>query len=204
MKGYVKAVVVFLFVASLALQAGAQGTKKAPTPPQPPPLPKEMKVVVIDTATEEPPPRMELIDDFTLPPISFDTTASPDDAFTHDILRLLEVTNAIKIGTSMADNMQEMAQANDEMKEFYSRFMEDMRTGTMRRWMERIYTREYRKRFSHADIQELLRFYDSPVGKKIVDQTVDLLPGVMQQGRKMGEYMGMKIYMEMLNGKKGN
>lgn len=213
MKRAIQVVLVFFLTALLAMQATAQvkkdskgavkkdETQKPPAPPQPPPPPEEWKEVRIDTLSGPPSFRE---DPALLAPVNFDTTAAPDDELTHNIVKLLDMTHAIKMGTEVAGNIPVAENGDANMKAFYARFIEDMRTGTLRRWMERAYVREYRKRFTNDEVLELIRFYDTPVGRKLVSQTLDMLPEVMEQGKRMGMYRGMALYMEIMEEKKNN
>lgn len=205
MKTGMKAALVCLLAILLVAQVNGQVKKKNDKPPvkkeeilEPPPRSEELQP--FDTSKA----KFDVVKDYTeelLLSVDFDTTAAPDDAFTRDILTLLDATNAINMGLTFAENMPREYEGNEDMKEFYRRFIQDMRNGTFRRWQERVYVKEYRKRFTPQDIQELIRFYQSPLGKKLVGQTTELLPGVMEQGGKIGKYIGMKIYMEVLKDK---
>lgn len=209
MKQYIK---ILLFCASFGLflveasgQAKpAKSTKKVKTKEELPPEPPSQEQLIetridIDTSS-----RGRIVSDepvsMDLPPLNFDTTGVPDDQFSKDILRLLEVTNAIDMGMQFGNALA--GEKDESMKEFYTRFFKDMKEGTTRRWMNRLYIRTYRQRYTHEEVLEIIKFYETPVGKKLITQTTDILPGIVEQGKRMGAYQGMKIYMEMMKEKR--
>lgn len=208
MKPYLRILLFFVFLGLLYVEVSGQAKparttkkEKAKEEIEPPPQVEELKEVRIDTSSGQGERRIvrDSPVEMPMPEVNFDTTTVPDDAFTRDILKLLEVTNGINIGTQLATAMTDEKDAS--MKEFYTRFMKDMKEGTTRRWMERIYVRAYRKRFTHEEIKELIGFYEGPLGKKLISQTAEMLPGIMEEGKRMGAYQGMKIYMEMMKEK---
>jgi hypothetical protein len=166
----------------------------------PPPPPPGVEMRPADTSDIN----AELRKSMPVPQVDFDTTAVPNDDFTKDILRLLTVTNALNLGILFAENMPKEYENNPTMKMLYARLIEDMRSGTSRRWFERVYVREYRKLYTAEDIKELLKFYDSPLGRKVVRTTFEMLPGITTQGKYIGAYMGAKLFMDMMSQQPGN
>ncbi|MEO8404193.1 MAG: DUF2059 domain-containing protein [Chitinophagaceae bacterium] len=213
MKKILKIVLLFTLAFLLFLKVDAQTTKaktktttqtkkeevEPPPPPAPPPPGMEMREATPDEIEAQKKADEELMN----PKIDFDTTAAPDDIFTKNVMRLLEVTQAITMGTNIAQNMPQSDQS-EMMKEFYARFIKDMQEGTARRWLERIYVRAYRARFTNEEIEGLIKFYDTPLGKKVVKENIEMLPGVMSEGKKLGSYIGIKIYSQLLEEQKKN
>lgn len=217
MNKHLKVLLLVVLAVSLLSQANGQATSqktstKSQAPENPPPAAKKAedgKRVKVQEEEEMPPPpptRQELAPDSASlfgnvpkPMVDFDTTAVPDDAFTKDILKMMTVTNALNLGLTFADQMnKEDVENNPMLKEFYTRLMNDMRSGTSRRWLERIYVREYRKIYTPEEIQELLKFYDSPIGRKLVRVTHEMLPGVMSQGKQIGQYIASVLIFQMM------
>jgi hypothetical protein len=228
MKKHLKVLLVFIIACSLFSQVSAQVNKPKETPKktttkQKPPAPKKKQESVIvqdEEVVEEPPPPpppgQEWLTDSTSVEMSpaldsnilkslpqpmkdFDTTAVTNDPFTKDILQLLNVTNALGLGLTMAEGLKsEEIESNPMLKAFYAKLIEDMRSGTARRWFERTFVREYRKFFTHEDIKGLLAFYETSLGRKVVRSTHEMLPGCMDAGRKIGAYIGFIMMMEMM------
>lgn len=216
MKQYLRFFLLSAVAICLVIQVSAQDTKnkKARTkkaeqveqPPEPPPPPQEfhkdkIEMVAIDTTIEKEEDGPGAIPGMPVPQVDFDTSVVVMDAFSKDILKLLDVTNAINLGGLMAENMPKDYENNEMMKELYTRLIKDMKEGAARRWLERAYIREYKKKFTQAEIIELVKFYESPIGKKLVKNTFDMLPGLMNQGKNIGAYRGVELYMEMMGEK---
>jgi hypothetical protein len=53
----------------------------------------------------------------------------------------------------------------------------------------------YDKHFSHDDIKKLIQFYESPIGKKLLDVT----PLLTQESYRIGEEWGEKLALDILN-----
>ena len=45
----------------------------------------------------------------------------------------------------------------------------------------------YGKHFTHSEIKEILKFYDSPVGRKVVSKAPIIALGTIQAGKKLAE-----------------
>lgn len=213
-----RVLLIFMIAGSLLTQVNAQNKpkeapKKTTTKPKttdirsedsPPPRQEEMTAT--DTAAVAiPGSDYPALDSATMfrsvpkPMVDFDTTAVVDDEFTRDIMKMLKVTNALDLGFTFAENLKsEEVESNPMLKEFYARFMADLKAGTTRRWFERTFVREYRKTFTHQEIKDLLAFYDTPLGRKVVRSSHEMLPSCMEQGKKIGGYMGAKMFYEMI------
>jgi hypothetical protein len=212
MKQYFRTILFLIISALILVQANGQvkTNKKKKVEKveeiEPPPPQEELKVVEIDMAgadTIRTQPKEGIYPGVPVPQVDFDTTAVPNDSFTKDILRLLTVTNAINLGVLFANNMPKEYENNEQLKELYKRLIKDVESGVARRWVERAYVREYRNRFTPQDITELINFYESPIGKKLISVTYDLLPGVMNQGKNIGAYRGTQLYVEMMKENSG-
>jgi hypothetical protein len=90
--------------------------------------------------------------------------------------RILEVTDAERLNTLMIEQMQQMQLSHmpqlapyaDIMKEFFAEHMswEKVRPETMRLYMEI---------FTTAELEELAAFYKSPLGKKLLTKSPEIV-----------------------------
>ncbi len=109
---------------------------------------------------------------------------------------LLEVTNSQQMVVQMLDalipQIKALAQDVPEKywQEFYSMF--DYKE------LIDILVPVYMKYYTNEDIKELLRFYNTPVGKKMVRITPDLNAETMEAGQKWGEALGIKIVNKLM------
>ena len=122
--------------------------------------------------------------------------ARPQDvspAFAKDILQLMEVTGALRVGHQMASSMIGQAfkamraadpnlppRAGDVIKEMIeAEFGKAFAPGGE---MANIFVTVYAKHFTQDDIRGLITFYESPLGKKVVET----LPDVAQESMTLG------------------
>lgn len=165
---------------------------------------------------EELPPRQEYLEEVEAPPapplpppapvIDFDTTASPNDAFTLKIKELLTVTSAVEADVQAAEQSLTLNMRGNETnpmaQAFKSRFMSEMRDGRMRRWLESTYIRNYRATFTPEDIDALIAFYKTPAGQTIIPKQAKLVTAVMGDAQKIGAYISQTIMLEVINEQK--
>ena len=149
-------------------------------------------------------PRVESIADTPIthaqPIIDFDTTASPDDAFTNDIKTLLKTVGALDADIKVAEQTLKASfdgQNNELITEFSTRFINELKGGRARRWLENLYIRTYRNAYTQKDVQDLIQFYGTPLGKKLVATTPSIMASVMTSSQKIGKYLGQQIIAEI-------
>jgi hypothetical protein len=128
----------------------------------------------------------------------------PDD-FRTDIQLMMEKTKALEIGTQFAALM--LNQINSVMyrngtvipdtilnileNETISLMYKEARKedGLMSRMVP-----IYAKYFTHEEIKELIRFYDTAIGKK----TIEVMPALMQEGMIVGQIWGQSLAPKIL------
>jgi len=112
-----------------------------------------------------------------------------------DISKLLEVMDAKSQATQMFDIMlPDMQKALPGVPaEFWSKF----KTGIKRAKFVEMLVPIYDKHFSHEDIKNLIEFYESPMGKKLVKVTPLLNKDSYQVGAKWGEELAKDITVEL-------
>lgn len=168
--------------------------------------PKKKATMVKDEEVMSPPPPKE---SFKSPsevdpadiPITFDTTAVPQDELTKEITHLLNITGAINLGKQFAQNLanvQKNSTANQLPQEFYDRMMQEFESGQTGKWFVNSIIRIYREHFTVEELKAITAFYETPVGKK----AISILPVAMQQcmkeGEKIGGYLGLKTYYQLV------
>jgi hypothetical protein len=103
------------------------------------------------------------------------------------IRQLMEITGAAKLGNQMMTNMiatykQSFPAATTE---FWDAFMKEADASQL---MDQIVP-VYAESFTDDDIQQLIAFYQSPVGRKMVDK----MPVIMQQSMQIGSEWGKQL-----------
>lgn len=158
------------------------------------------------TSAMETPPEIERLEDTkidvvtNISSINFDTSSSPDDGFTKDIVRLLTITGALENDAKLAEQSLNMSLGdndNEEIKEFKKRFLYEMKEGRARTWLTNLYIRTYRRLFTQAEIAELTVFYQTALGKKVTQNLPQLMQSILLESQKIGMYLGQKIMMEI-------
>jgi hypothetical protein len=127
------------------------------------------------------------------------------DEFRSDIKLMMEKTKALEIGTQFGAMM--LHQINSVMykngtvipdtilnvleNETISLMYEEAQKedGLMSRMVP-----IYAKYFTHEEIKELIRFYDTAIGKK----TIEVMPALMQEGMMIGQIWGQSLAPQIL------
>lgn len=103
------------------------------------------------------------------------------------INQLLEITGSGKIG------IQVMNQMINNFKKSYSKvseqFWEDLKKEIKAEDLEKIIIPIYDKYYTETDIDQLIAFYNSPIGKKMIAT----MPQVMQESMAAGQIWGKQI-----------
>jgi hypothetical protein len=110
-----------------------------------------------------------------------------------DIIKLLDITNtrlqAVQMFDLMLPNIEQMVP--DVPATFWDIFKSKLDIDGFVNLFIPIYDRH----FSHDDIKRLIQFYESPIGKKLLDVT----PSLTQESYRIGEEWGQNLALEVLN-----
>lgn len=104
---------------------------------------------------------------------------------------LLTLTGAAKIGMQVMDQMISMQKHNlpDVPEEFWTNFMASVDQNELLNLLIPIYTRH----FTVAEMKEVISFYKTPVGQKMVGK----MPVIAQESIQAGQQWGMKLGMKV-------
>ena len=113
-----------------------------------------------------------------------------------DILKLLRVTGTDKLADQMMDALipQFKQLIPDIPDQFWARFRGKMNTDDLLFACVPAYSKYY----SHDEIKQLLAFYESPLGKRLIEVTPLLTQDTMLVGQKWGEQLGTDIANELI------
>ena len=127
----------------------------------------------------------------------FDTTHAVQDSFTADILRLMKLTGALDIGIMMAKGLEDkkLSEQSPLMKEFYTRLYDEMEHGAVNRHLINYFVKTYRKYFTQEEINSLIAFYETDLGKKAIKVLPQLMQEAMNFGSTVGEYYWTKDHV---------
>ena len=140
-----------------------------------------------------------------IPPQSASGQAPVDPAFEKDIIRLMEVTGAQKLGEQMAasvvsaigdglrqNNPRIPARAVEILTEV-TREMVGKEFGSLMPRMVDAYSRV----LTHADVKQLLDFYATPLGRRLIEVTPLLQQAGSQAGREWAQGLQPKLKEEL-------
>ena len=109
-----------------------------------------------------------------------------------DIRKLLKITGSGELGTQvMAQMIGNMKKAMPQVPEkFWADFMKEVHTDELVDLIVPVYDRN----LTHDDIKELIKFYESPTGKKFVS----VLPKITQESMAVGEKWGRELAQRVM------
>ena len=116
----------------------------------------------------------------------------PETQKQRDIRKLLKITGSGELGqqvmNQMIGNMKKaMPQVPDK---FWADFMKEVHTDELVDLIVPVYDRN----LTQNDVTELIRFYESPTGKKFVS----VLPKITQESMGVGEKWGRDLAMKVM------
>ena len=113
-----------------------------------------------------------------------------------DILKLLRISGTDKLGDQMMDAMIPQFQQliPGIPKAFWDRFRVKMKIDDL------LYAcvPAYSKYYTHDEIKQLIVFYESPLGRRMVEVTPLLTQDTMAIGQVWGEKLGQEIVNELI------
>ena len=115
-----------------------------------------------------------------------------------DIFRLLEMTNTKELSIQIFDMMiPQIAQLAPNVPE---NFLDLMRQNLDIDDFVKLYAVIYDRHFSHEEIKDLITFYESPIGKRFIEETPGITRDSMAAGQEWGMRLGLKIMEELKKG----
>ena len=117
---------------------------------------------------------------------------APETQKQKDIRKLLKITGSGELGTQVMSQMiGNMKKAMPQVPEkFWSDFMKEVHTDELVDLIVPVYDRN----LTQNDVTELIRFYESPTGKKFVS----VLPKITQESMGVGEKWGRDLAMKVM------
>lgn len=104
-----------------------------------------------------------------------------------DIRKLMQMTGSANMGLQVMDNM--IAQFKKMMPQIPEDFWTDFRNEVNAKELTDLIVPIYARHFNHNDIKQLIAFYNTPIGKKLVA----LQPQIMQESMAAGQKWGAKV-----------
>jgi len=201
-----------LFLLAVSMNGMAQSKNKSKNKPAAdttkPAKPAEEVIKIGTLPDDEKPPEVEKLEETkintpppTLPPLpDIDTVPPPNDELTKEIKKLLQVTNAFTASkTLMTKILSTQRTSNTGLPdEFYARMLAAIENGQVIGYIENTVVKIYRQKFTLEDIKGVIKFYETPLGKKMAAENVNIMAASSSAGEKVGQYMAIKIIEGMI------
>lgn len=107
------------------------------------------------------------------------------------IREFIKVTGVDVVGLQAFNKMIDMYK--ETRKDIPSEFWDEFRKEVSAEDLVKLYAPIYSKYYSEADLDALLKFYESPVGKKMISTMPDLMKDSMEAGKEWGQKIGQKV-----------
>jgi hypothetical protein len=108
-----------------------------------------------------------------------------------DVRKLLELSGAAKLGVQVMDQMlTQMRRLHPDVPpDFWDAFKKEANADELTNLVVPIYANH----FTDDEIKELIKFYESPIGQKLVREQPPMMRESMQVGQQWGFQLGQKI-----------
>jgi hypothetical protein len=197
-----------LFLLAVSVNGIAQSKNRSKNKPaadstKPAKHAEEEEIKIGTLPDDEKPPEVEKLEDTKigrtpppLPPLpEIDTIPAPNDELTKEIKKMIVVTNGM--GTSetlMKGALESQRKSNTSLAdEFYVRMLQAVENGQISGYITNVIVKIYRQKFTVEEIREIIKFYDSPIGKKMAAESAPIANAARIEGEKVGQYMAIKI-----------
>jgi hypothetical protein len=115
-----------------------------------------------------------------------------------DITRLVEIMNMKSLAVQIFDMLiPQLAQLVPSVPQnVWDLFREKIDIDDFIKLHVAIYDRH----FTHEEIKELIRFYESPIGRRVIEETPAMTEESMIAGQQWGMKLGQQIMMDLKKG----
>lgn len=107
------------------------------------------------------------------------------------IRELLRVTGSSKIAVQVMDQILDSFRKT--MPDVPAAFWDELRSQVRPEDLEAMIVPIYAKHYDDGDIQAMLDFYDSPVGRKMLSETPGVVSESMEAGKKWGADLARRV-----------
>ena len=114
---------------------------------------------------------------------------------TEKVRQLLELMGSGKLAEQVASQMITLFQNayTDVDKQFWDEFSKEMKTAELLELIVPIYEKYY----TEEEVEQLVTFYKTPLGKKVTESLPMITQESMEAGRMWGEGIGMKVVQRL-------
>jgi len=118
-----------------------------------------------------------------------------EDVKTKHIRQLMVVMGSDKLGTQVMSTMISSFKKNYPNVDaaFWDEFQKEAKTDELINMMVPVYA----KHFTDQDIQQLIAFYSTPIGKKYVENQPEIMQESFQIGMQWGQKIGERVQQKL-------
>lgn len=120
-----------------------------------------------------------------------DESSAVDEAFRADILKMLKLTGADKLGEQVFRHMMESLKplAPNVPEEFWTQIDQELNMNEMIDLLIPVYA----KHLTHEDVQAAIAFYETPAGKNLIAAQPKIVADSMVVGQRWGQELAQKV-----------
>ncbi len=112
-----------------------------------------------------------------------------------DIRKLLELTNSAQLGIQVMNQM--IDQMKGMVKDVPPQFWEDFKKEVNPNEMVNLVVAVYDKYLSQEDVREMIKFYNSPTGRKLISVQGQITMESMTAGQQWGRQIAEKLVKKL-------
>lgn len=124
------------------------------------------------------------------------TSFAQSNTKTEKVRKLLEVTGSTSLSKQMIDNIVEMYRQSysDVQQTFWEEFRKEANAEELQSQIIPIYEKYY----TEEELTQLIAFYESPLGRKVVQSLPQILQESMKVGEVWGKALGERVYKKLV------
>ena len=124
------------------------------------------------------------------------TSSAQSNTKTEKVRKLLEVTGSTSLSKQMIDNIVEMYKQSysDVQQTFWEEFRKEANAEELQSQIIPIYEKYY----TEEELTQLIAFYESPLGRKVVQSLPQILQESMKVGEVWGKVLGERVYKKLV------
>jgi uncharacterized protein len=121
-------------------------------------------------------------------------SAAQTSTYPATVKKYLEATGSLEIfKTAIGSIMQSFKKMKSEVPDELWKDMETEFSNTSMDDLVALLAPVYEKHLTEADLNEVIKFYNSPIGKKLAEKTPAIMTDSMQAGQEWGKKIGQAI-----------
>ena len=127
------------------------------------------------------------------PPVAKPKAAPSEKA--NDIRRMLDLTGSGQLGVQVMEQM--LPQFRKMMPKVPQKFWDDFMKEVNADELVDLVVPFYDKRLTHDEVKQVIKFYESPVGKKLTAAIPEISAESMEAGRRWGMEIGQRVQRKL-------